>query len=276
YHQPRTLNQAATQGGGTSLAFAREPDRFHNALAILSEGHLRCLGLSILLAQNIKLKLPAVLLDDAVNAIDHEHREGIRVTLFGNSALKEKQLIITCHSPEFIKDIFNSHTKGAPLYVLRHHQGDHHPVVSGGKTRNYIERAESHIDDFDSRAALSCSRQALESLVTRVWKELADVAPSLAELSLKTRRPGAPTDLSNIVQSLLSALNKGISSGTLGGVWITRRIHLNAIVNAKANSLAWMSLNKGTHEEADREDFEEPTLRRIVEALRGLDESFNW
>ncbi|WP_416204081.1 AAA family ATPase [Xanthomonas euvesicatoria] len=269
-----TLRLPLRGGAPLEIAFAREPDRFHNALAILSEGHLRCLGLSILLAQNIKLKLPAVLLDDAVNAIDHEHREGIRMTLFGHSALKEKQLIITCHSPEFIKDIFNNHTKGAPLYVLRHHQGDHHPVVSGGNTRNYIERAESHIDDFDSRAALSCSRQALESLVTRVWKKLADVAPSLGELSLKTRRPGAPTDLSNIVQSLLSALNKGVSVGALDGVWITRRDHLDAIINVRANSLAWMSLNKGTHEEEDREDFEEPTLRRIVEALRGLDVSF--
>lgn len=96
----------------------------------------------------------------------------------------------------------------------------------------------------------------------------------MAELSLKTRRPGAPTDLSNIVQSLLSALNKGISAGYLDGVWITRRDNLDALINVRANSLAWMSLNKGTHEEEDREDFEEPTLRRIVEALRGLDVSF--
>lgn len=269
-----TLRLPLRGGAPLEIAFTREPERFHNALAILSEGHLRCLGLSILLAKNIKLNLPTVLLDDAVNAIDHEHREGIRVTLFGHPALKEKQLIVTCHSPEFIKDIFNHHTKGAPLYILRHHRGDHHPIVSGGKTRNYIERAESHIADFDSRAALSCCRQALEAMVTKTWKKLADTAPNLAELSLKTRRPGAPTDLSNIAQSLLGALNKAVSAGTLDGVWITRRDHLEAIVNARQNSLAWMSLNKGTHEEEDREDFEEPTLRRIVEALRGLDASF--
>lgn len=261
-------------GAPLEIAFSREPDRFHNALAILSEGHLRCLGLSILLAKNIKLNLPTVLLDDAVNAIDHEHREGIRVTLFGHPALKAKQLIVTCHSPEFIKDIFNNHAKGAPLYVLRHHCGDHHPIVSGGKTRNYIERAESRIADFDSRSALSCSRQALEALVTKTWKKLADTAPNLAELSLKSRRPGAPADLSNIAQSLLGAISKGIGAGVLDGVWITRRDHLAAIINVRANSLAWMSLNKGTHEEEDREDFEEPTLRRIVEALRGLEASF--
>ncbi|WP_315386957.1 AAA family ATPase [uncultured Stenotrophomonas sp.] len=269
-----TLRLPLRGGAPLEIAFARDPDRFHNALAILSEGHLRCLGLSILLAKNIKLNLPTVLLDDAVNAIDHEHREGIRVTLFGHPALKKKQLIVTCHSPEFIKDIFNNHTKGAPLYVLRHHRGDHHPIVSGGKTRSYIERAESHIADFDSRAALSCCRQALESLVTRTWKKLADTAPGLAELSLRTRRPGAPADLSNIVQVLLSAINKGVSAGVLDGAWIARQDHLDAIVNVRANSLAWMSLNKGTHEEEDREDFEEPTLRRIAEALRGLDASF--
>jgi len=261
-------------GAPLEICFRGDQERWHNALAILSEGHLRCLGLAILLAKNIKLELPTVLLDDAVNAIDHEHREGIRNTLFGHPKLKGKQLIVTCHSPEFIKDIANNHTKQAPLYVLRHHAGDHHPIVSGGNTRNYIERAEGHIADFDARAALSCSRQALENLVTRMWKKLADTAPNLAELSLKIRRPGAPSDLSNITQVLVAAINKGLKEGALGEPWDARRDHLEAILKAKENSLAWMSLNKGVHEEEDREDFEEPTLRRIVVALRGLDGSF--
>jgi ABC-type transport system involved in cytochrome c biogenesis ATPase subunit len=261
-------------GEPLEVRFKGEPERWHNALAILSEGHLRCLGLALLLAKNIKLELPTVLLDDAVNAIDHEHREGIRTTLFGHPDLKDKQLIVTCHSPEFIKDIHTNHVKDAPLYVLRHHDGDHHPIVSGGKTRNYIERAEGHIADFDARAALSCSRQALENLVIRMWKKLATDFPQLGTLSLPLRRPESPPDLSNIAQSLGSALNQGIKAGILADPWTTRRDHLEALLKAKENSLAWMSLNKGTHEEQDRDDFEEPTLRRIVEALRGLEGTF--
>ncbi len=48
----------------------------------MSEGHIRCLGLAILVAKNVKLNCPVLIFDDAVNAIDDEHRGGIRDTLF--------------------------------------------------------------------------------------------------------------------------------------------------------------------------------------------------
>jgi hypothetical protein len=89
----RQLSQALRGGNPIQVRFWGNPGRWQDALAILSEGHVRCLGLAILLAKNIKLGLPTLLLDDAVNAIDHYHREGIRTTLFGHPELAKKQLI---------------------------------------------------------------------------------------------------------------------------------------------------------------------------------------
>lgn len=261
-------------GDPIQVRFRGTPDRWQDALAILSEGHVRCLGLAILLAKNIKLGLPTLLLDDAVNAIDHDHREGIRTTLFGHPELMKKQLIITCHSDEFIKDIHNNHVPKAALYILRHHDGDHHPRVSGGNTRNYIEQAQACMADNNLRGALSHSRQALEGLTSRMWKRLGRDTPDLARFSLELRAPGAPPDARNVAEVLLSSITKALAAGTLKEPWDIRRDQLDTILKAKVNSRAWFSLNKGTHEEEDREDFEEPTVRRIVEALTAIDQSF--
>lgn len=261
-------------GDPIQVRFRGTPDRWQDALAILSEGHVRCLGLAILIAKNIKLGLPTLLLDDAVNAIDHDHREGIRTTLFDHPELVKKQLIITCHSDEFIKDIHNHHAPKAPLYILRHHDGDHHPRVSGGNTRNYIQQADACLADNNPRGALSHSRQALEGLINRTWKKLAKDAPDLARLALELRGPGAPPDARNVADVLFSTITKALVVGTLKEPWDVRRDQLDAILKAKVNSRAWFSLNKGTHEEEDREDFEEPTVRRIVQALVAIDQSF--
>lgn len=261
-------------GDPIQVRFRGTPGQWRDALAILSEGHVRCLGLAILLAKNIKLGLPTLLLDDAVNAIDHDHRQGIRTTLFGHPELVKKQLIITCHSDEFIKDIHNHHAPKAALYILRHHDGDHHPRVSGGNTRNYIEQAEVCFADNNLRGALSHSRQALEGLISRMWKKLGKDTPDLARFSLELRGPGAPPDARNVAEVLLSAITKALAAGTLKEPWDVRRDQLDAILKAKVNSRAWLSLNKGTHEEEDREDFEEPTVRRIVQALVSIDQSF--
>ena len=92
---------------GNPEAPLENPEAPLDALHVLSEGHIRCLGLAILVAKNIQQGSPFLLFDDAVNAIDHDHKEGIRTTLFENPLLKGKQIILTCHGEEFIKDIEN-------------------------------------------------------------------------------------------------------------------------------------------------------------------------
>ncbi|MDF4942121.1 chromosome segregation protein SMC, partial [Vibrio parahaemolyticus] len=52
------------------ISFQAEPEKHFDALHVLSEGHIRCLGLAILLAKNIKTDCPLLIFDDPVNAID--------------------------------------------------------------------------------------------------------------------------------------------------------------------------------------------------------------
>lgn len=90
-------------GERIEIAYQSEPTKFFDALHVLSEGHIRCIGLSILLAKNLKTNSPLLIFDDPVNAIDDEHRKAIRETLYKDEFFKEKQIILACHGEEFSK-----------------------------------------------------------------------------------------------------------------------------------------------------------------------------
>ena len=90
------------------ISYQNEPQKYFDALHVLSEGHIRCVGLAILLAKNIKEDCPLLIFDDPVNAIDDDHRQSIRRTLFEDNYFDGKQIILTCHGEEFFKDIQKS------------------------------------------------------------------------------------------------------------------------------------------------------------------------
>ncbi|MCK0549666.1 hypothetical protein KJW28_18795 [Pseudomonas syringae pv. aptata] len=62
-----------------------------DAFSILSEGHLRALGLSLLLAMAQKNKFPLIVFDDVVNAIDSDHRSNIIDLFFSDPYLRQIQ-----------------------------------------------------------------------------------------------------------------------------------------------------------------------------------------
>ena len=262
-------------GERIQVAFSGMPGQRHDALRVLSEGHLRCLGLAILLAKNIKLGLPLLVFDDAVNAIDHDHRKGIRDTLFGDERLNGKQIIITCHSPEFITQVQNCLGQGASkLYILKHHAGDHQPVVRNGTDRHYLRRAQERLDDGDQRQALASSRQALENLTARVWKSLVNSDDALGKVSLMLRGPAGEPELRNLIGELSKAVTRGIVEGRLTGhAWARRQEAFQELLDVPETTLAWRYLNKGTHD-GDGEDFEVGIVRQTVDALSKLSGSF--
>lgn len=71
-----------SQNQRLEISFRKDSDKYFDALHILSEGHIRCIGLAILAAKNLKEECPILIFDDPVNAIDDEHRQAIRETLF--------------------------------------------------------------------------------------------------------------------------------------------------------------------------------------------------
>jgi len=134
------LRLPVTGEGMIEIAFRSDPRRRVNALATLSEGHIRCLGLAILLAKAQNVRAPLIIFDDAINAIDHDHRSGIRAAIFESDRLSQTQIIVTCHSPEFVKDVENHlpiELRGdCQRYVLLHHDGNHQPSSLSGLTIN--------------------------------------------------------------------------------------------------------------------------------------------
>lgn len=246
-----------------------------DALAVLSEGHLRCLGLAILLAKNIHLGLPLVIFDDAVNAIDHDHRRAIRDTLFQNEILRDKQIIMTCHSPEFITQLQNDlGARQSLLYVLDHHSGDHQPRVRNGSERSYLIRAHERLDDGDPRQALASSRQALENFTARTWRSLANRDEALARLTLVLRGPKSEPELRDFIQKLSVAVRQGVDQGRLvGSDWSARRDAFDDLLQVPETNMAWRYLNKGTHD-GEIEDPEIRIVRQVIAALDRLSATF--
>lgn len=72
-----------------------------DAFATLSEGHLRALGLSLLLAMAQKNKYPLIVFDDVVNAIDSDHRSNIIDLFFDDEYLSRIQMVVTTHDRLF-------------------------------------------------------------------------------------------------------------------------------------------------------------------------------
>jgi recombinational DNA repair ATPase RecF len=257
------------------ISFRGNPQVRADALHILSEGHIRCLGLAILLAKSMSIESPLIVFDDAINAIDHDHRSGIRETIFESDHFAQTQLIVTCHSEEFIKDIQQHlprrQRNDCQVYLFRNHDGNYQPRVTGNvPSRNYVVRARASEDMLEHRQALAFSRQALEMLSEQTWRWLA--SHELGLLNLQLAGVGAEPSLRNLCEALLKRLTDA-----------TTFIHDNKprlvtaygrILGIPATNLVWTYLNKGTHEEANRDDFDAVLVNLVIqmlEELNGLD-----
>jgi len=254
------------------IAFRGNPAARVDALHILSEGHIRCLGLAILLAKSQSIQCPVIVFDDAINAIDHDHRGGIRETIFESDHFAQTQLIVTCHSNEFIKDI-QQHLPArrrddCQVYLFRNHNGNYQPRVTGNvPSRNYVVRARASKDALDDRDALASSRQALEMLSEKTWHWLA--SHELGVLNLQLAGVGAEPSLRNLCEALMKRLND-TPTFTHGNKPLLMAAY-GRILGIPAANLVWTYLNKGTHEEANRDDFDTDLVESVVRTLEELD-----
>lgn len=254
------------------IAFRGNPARRVDALHVLSEGHIRCLGLAILLAKAKSIQCPVIVFDDAINAIDHDHRGGIRETIFESDHFQETQLIVTCHSNEFIKDIQQhlpvQRRNDCQVYLLRHHDGDYQPRVTGNvPSANYIAKARAARDVLNDRDALASSRQALEMLSEKVWRWLG--SHDQGALNLILAGVNAEPALRNLCEALAKKLRDAQTFNHANKEPIIAAY--GRILGIPTSNLVWTYLNKGTHEEADRDDFDGELVESVVVALEELD-----
>ena len=264
------------QGQRLEIAFKTAPEKYFDALHILSEGHIRCLGLAILLSKNLKEACPLLIFDDPVNAIDDDHRESIRRTLFEDGFLEGKQIILTCHGEEFCKDINNM--LGAEKSALSKNftflpqlDDQHIRVDFNSSPRNYILAAQEHIGRLEIRDALAKSRQALEYLTkNKVWQYVNRHGDG--NLSIKMRSPKAPIELRNLTEQLTTKLSDADFTHQDKEAVL---VPINTLLGFGGDSREWRYLNKGTHEDSDRAEFDLTVVSNIVAALDKLDAAFN-
>ncbi len=254
------------------IAFSNQPEKFYDALHVLSEGHIRCLGLAILLAKNLKENAPVLIFDDPVNAIDDDHRESIRRTLFEDHYFSGKQILLTCHGEEFFKDIQNllpaqTASQAKTLSFLPRLGEQHIRVDFNCTPRNYILAAREHMNKNEIRVALTKARQALESLTKgKIWRYVSRYGDG--NLSLKLRSPSASIELRNLTEQLKSKIGKqDFSAPNKEAVFGP----IETLLGLGGGSREWRYLNKGTHEENDRAEFDRYTVESIVSVLETLD-----
>ncbi|MGQ7245120.1 AAA family ATPase [Salinicola sp. V024] len=259
------------ENGKIEVEFVGEPSVRYDALIVFSEGHIKCLGLAILLAKNIAQGCPVVIFDDVVNAIDDEHRDGIWRTFFEDGLLDGKQVILTSHAEEFLhriqQELGARRATAIKRYKFLPHYGEHElRVDSNPPAKNYVLLAQQALAYDEKREALRQARPALESLTDRIWTWLGRRADGRIELKLGG--PRSPWELNNKCVKLRSAIGR-IASHHDGATDVVTT--LDQLLGVGAGSIEWGYLNSGVHDSQRDHEFDRATVRTIVESVRELD-----
>ena len=259
------------ENGKIEVEFAREPSVRYDALIVFSEGHIKCLGLAILLAKNIAQGCPVIIFDDVVNAIDDDHRDGIWRTFFEDGLLDGKQIILTSHAEEFLhriqQELGSRRASDIKRYKFLPHLGQNElRVDSDPPTKNYVLLAQQSLTADEKRQALSQARPALESLTDRLWTWLGRRGDG--RIDIKLSGPRSPLELNNKCTKLRSAVSR-IASQHDGAPQAVAA--LDTLLNISGNSIEWGYLNSGVHDSQRDYEFDRAIVRRIVESVAALD-----
>lgn len=154
-------------GDGYRIKISSADGTSLDAFAILSEGHLRALGLSLLLAMAEKNKFPLIVFDDVVNAIDSDHRSNIIDLFFSDPYLSHTQMVVTTHDRLFWERFC--------IIAERHPQADLHSsyvlsytnmgIVIIDHTGGFQTKVQEALAVYDVRQALIYCRIWFESMV---------------------------------------------------------------------------------------------------------------
>jgi recombinational DNA repair ATPase RecF len=258
-----------TSAGEKILIRFKGDEKTHDALLILSEGHIKVLGLSLLLSKVVSEDLGFIIFDDIVNAIDDEHRDGIAELLLNNLDLKNRQHIITCHGDNFINKL--EHKLGASVaskevksyrFVPTDSIDERGIKISIGDSKHYLLLAKKSLnDDARKDVAFRC-RQAIESISEQLWTKLGKKLN--VNLTVKMRTPDARPDLASVVDSLIKELH--VISGLN---------ELEDSLKLLKEKYPWSLLNKGTHEQSDLPEFERKDVSDLLSLVETIEVKVN-
>ena len=239
-----------------------------DALQVLSEGHIKCLGLSLLLAKAVKEKLNFLIFDDFVNAIDDNHKSGIIKLLMTHEDISKKQQLVTCHGEEFIKNLENELDQkirngliGNLQFIAPDIMEQRGVMIRCSEPKHYIELAERNFINDNRRDTLTYCRKATENILDAFWKKMSN--KTNFQLSISMRAPGAQPDLKSLLTAIIQKLNK---------MEMGESVEILPSFEKLASEKMWKMLNKGTHEQSKGiPEFEREDIKDLVNLLKHLE-----
>ena len=235
------------------------------ALQVLSEGHIKILGLSILLAKAVHDNLQFIIFDDIVNAIDDDHRNGVADLLMNHADFANKQIILSTHGDQFIfklQDKLGSQRVKDSAIVYKFMPADsleeRGVIVEYSDSKTPLMAAEDKLNKNETKDAASKCRQAMESIAYNLWNLIAKSSTTM--ISVGMRSPKSLPDLSSIVDGLIKTTNK-----------MKGMEDINIELKSLKEPGNWRILNKGTHVEDEQKEFERADVRCVYDHLVKLD-----
>lgn len=239
-----------------------------DALDVLSEGHIRTLGLSILLAKALKNKQPFIIFDDVVNAIDDEHRKAIAEIITDlNGDFSNIQWIVTTHGQEFAKQLISSTClslrKGIKEITFKEKElGSDIRAIE--KSQDYLLLAKQKLEEEDIRGCLADCRREVEVLMIKLWKLYNKRFHSKISIEVDPSRPIPGTR--NVMEVLRKQFKKQLNGNTSElEVMDTILSKLDLLLDSQG--ISWFLLNKGTHEEEEAEQHDHVETAKILKDL---------
>lgn len=235
------------------------------ALQVLSEGHIKILGLSILLAKAVHDDLNFIIFDDIVNAIDDDHRNGVADLLMNHADFQNIQIILSTHGDRFVDKLQDKlglkRAKDNALvykFMPADSLDERGVIVEYSDSATPLMAAEDKYNKNEIKDAASKCRQAMECISYNLWNLIAK--SSEATISVGMRSPKSLPDLSAIVDGLIKKTGK--IEGMEG---------VNTELRSLKEPANWRILNKGTHYEDEQKEFERVDVKCVYDHLVKLD-----
>ena len=253
-HLPLAVNEKIT--------IEMEDGVSQDALLILSEGHVKILGLSILLAKAVSEGIPFLIFDDIVNSVDDDHRDGVAKLLITHTDFANTQMILTCHGEMFVSMlegyVSNSNSMTRYMFLPADTLDERGVFIKDQDPSIPLEVAKKKYEENQLKdSAMSC-RRAVECTTGKLWKKL---SPCIGGISVKLRNLQGQPDLFSITSALYNHTK---------GKYIQDAEEINEDLKKLMEASSWSKLNKGTHEDKSIPEFTRGEVKQLLELVEKL------
>lgn len=240
-----------------------------DAMQLLSEGHVRILGLSILLAKATKSGVPFLIFDDVVNAIDDDHRDGVAQLLIEHPDFSSTQMILTCHGELFVSKleerVRDRKTVDRYRFLPADTLNERGVVIKYDDAKTPLIMARSKFENDELKDCAAKCRQAVESILPKLWNKV--IKHSNGGISVELRKIQSTPDVSQIATALQKATKPGKS---LSG---TEEVY--ACLQRLTAQSTWNLLNKGTHVDQRIPEFTRKEVKELLTIVEELADEVN-